>query len=165
MNAVITKTQKQIIVEFAEYCEKKDYEALKDLLAEAGEFEIQNDQLEIVDAGKEEFIKWFTNKLEQTTIIKIGYDQCMHCFIGDTIVLINDGWFPLKHKEDSERSKAAIMVRIENDRIYHVKFCYVFLHAENKFMFELISSTTKEFMDEGYDFDDAYSFARRVYEE
>jgi hypothetical protein len=42
--------------------------ALEYLLADDGVFEIENDNFELVDSSKKEFLKWYNYKIKETTI-------------------------------------------------------------------------------------------------
>jgi hypothetical protein len=135
MYSSIVKTSDQII-EFAQASMRKDISYIEGLLSDSGEYEIQNDSLETVEVGKQEFIKWYSNKLSQTSIQSIEYDQCLHCQIGARVVLFNAGKFPRQIKDASERSKTGYKIESKDDSITSLKFCFVFLETDNKYEFQ-----------------------------
>ena len=135
MSSTLVKTL-NLAHEFALASQRKDITHIAQLLSEMGEFEIQDDALETYAVGKAEFLTWYANKLEQTVIHAITYDQCLHCQIGARVVLFNDGKFPRKIKDSSERIKAGYKVDAVDDTITDLKFCFVLMQTENPYKFE-----------------------------
>lgn len=144
------KVSKKILVEsFAEASRSKDFETLKMLLDEGGEYEIQPETKisDIVDRSS--FIEWYKGKLEAISITDIEYDQCVHCELGKPVVLFNKGKFPKNLRESHERSKAGLMLKIKNSKIIEIKFCYIFLKTENKYVFECQGEEMKKLIKGG----------------
>ena len=132
-----TKTStKDIAVAFANASVEKDLEALNALLSIDGIFEIQTKNLNSKEVNKMKFLEWYSQKLEETKIESIEYDQCLHCSFGSPVVLFNGGQFPRMVKDSSERSRTGIMVESTYDLITTLKFCFVFFHTENDYVFE-----------------------------
>jgi hypothetical protein len=127
---------KDISIEFAKAVKLKDINLIEHLLSVKGSFNIQDNELETQDANKEQFINWFGKKLDSVTIYKVAFDQCLHCMIGNKVVLFNGGKFPRVIKDVSERSKTGLMLEIEEDKIIGINFCYVFAKTENLYQFE-----------------------------
>ncbi len=127
---------KDLAALFAHAASDNNLEVISALLSENGTFDIQTPDLETLEVGKHQFLSWFTNKLSETKITSIQYDQCMHCHIGNPVVLFNEGQFPRKIKDSSERSKTGILIESESDLITILKFCYLFLVTDNKYDFE-----------------------------
>ena len=158
MSQTFTLTQ-NIAVEFALASERKDLHHLECLLSENGTFDIQTVDLETLEVGKYEFIKWYEMKLQETEITCAAYDRCLHCFIGNQVVLFNDGQFPRIIKDCSERSKTGIMLDIQNGLISTLKFCYLFAVTDNKFVFECRIDRIKEYQSQGMSYKEAYNEA------
>jgi len=135
MEKILIK-RKDISIEFANAVRLKEINLIENLLSDTGSFNIQDFELETQDASKEQFINWFGQKLESATIDKVDFDQCLHCIIGNKVVLFNDGKFPRVIKDVSERSKTGLMLEIEEDKIVGINFCYVFAKTENLYQFE-----------------------------
>jgi len=135
MYTSLVKTS-DLIIEFAQASIRKDISYIEGLLSDIGEYEIQNNSLETIEVGKQEFITWYSNKLSQTPIQSIEYDQCLHCQIGARVVLFNEGKFPRQIKDTSERSKTAYKIESNADYITSLKFCFVFLETDNKYEFQ-----------------------------
>jgi hypothetical protein len=162
MTQTLTQTQ-NIAVEFALASERKDLEHLESLLSENGTFDIQTADLETLEVGKHKFIEWYGIKLQETEITSIAYDRCLHCFIGNRVVLFNDGQFPRTVKDSSERSKTGIMLDIQDGLISTLKFCYLFAVADNKYVFECRIDRIKEYQNIGLSFNDAFKEVLGVY--
>lgn len=145
-----------IAIEFAKATRLNDIELLNSLLHENGEFEIQDKENEVIDANKSEFLKWYKTKLDTMPITKITYDQCLHCCIGNSVVIFNDGTFPRAIKDSSERSKTGIMIDAKDNKITRLKFCFVFLKTENKYEFECTRDKVKELQKQGLSFNEAW---------
>lgn len=132
-----TKTvYKEIAIAFANASADKDFDVVKTLLSDKGVFEIQTNNLDTKEVNKKKFLDWFFKKLEETQIESIDYDQCLHCSFGSPVVLFNGGQFPRRIKDSSERSKTGIMLECEDGQIRTLKFCFVFFHTDNDFVFE-----------------------------
>lgn len=155
MNETLTKTQ-DISIEFAFASKRKDLTHLESLLSENGTFDIQLADLETQEVGKYKFIKWYGMKLQETEITSIAYDRCLHCFIGNRVVLFNDGQFPRSIKDCSERSKTGIMLDIQDGLISTLKFCYLFAEADNPYVIECQLAKIKEYKSLGMPFTEAY---------
>jgi hypothetical protein len=135
MEKLLIKT-KDISIEFANAVKLKDLNLIENLLSETGTFSIQDSELETQEANKSQFIKWFRQKLKRVVIYKVDFDLCLHCMIGNKVVLFNDGKFPRTIQHNYERSKTGLMLEIEADKISSISFCFVFAKTENLYQFE-----------------------------
>jgi hypothetical protein len=115
----------------------QDVELVKSCLVKKGRFNIQDKKLKTQDRKIRGFMNWFGPRLKNSKIQHIKFDQCLHCKIGNTVIIINNGGFPREIKDRSERSKTGLMIEIEDDLISTIQFCYVFLKTENKYKFEI----------------------------
>jgi len=155
MTQTLIPTQ-NIAVEFALASKNKDLPHLESLLSENGTYDIQTADLETLEVSKQEFIEWYGMKLQETEITSIVYDRCLHCFIGNRVVLFNDGQFPRSIKDCSERSKTGIMLDIQDGLISTLKFCYLFAKADNPYVVECQLAKIKEYKSLGMPFKEAY---------
>ena len=136
MTTLVTHTEK-IENAFVKAIENKDRERLIELLDDHGEFMVQDINLETPVVDKARFIDWILDCREQVEINNFYFDQCAFCKIGNPVAIINDGSFPRKIKDSSEKEKAGLMFEIENNRIHGISFCYTFLETINKYYFEV----------------------------
>lgn len=143
------KSIKDLIEEFSKATIEKDFIVIKKLLDNQGVFEIQDNNRELVEVSKEEFLIWYENKLREVTISEHNYDQCIGCSFGQQVVLFNDGVFPRIQKDSSDRSKTGFMIESKDEKIIKIAFCFVFLKTENKYIFECIGNIIKEDVNSG----------------
>ena len=136
---------KSIVDIFSEALINKEVKVIESLLSDLGEFEIQSPKLNTLQVNKKRFVSWFTKKIIASENLTITFDQCMHCSIGGTVLLINEGHFPRIIKDSSERSKTGLMLRVEDDKIVQIKFCYVFVKTTNNYQFEINIARLKNF--------------------
>ena len=161
METTLIKTE-DIATEFARGTKQKDIELLKTLLNKDGTFQIQNEELDTIEVDKREFIKWYKDKLDSTTVTTIDYDQCILCATGNSVVLFNSGKFPRAIIDDSERSKTGLMLNIKNGKINDIRFCFSFLKTENRNVFECRGEKIKEYIKQGLSTSEAIKKARGI---
>ncbi len=130
-------SNKDILKLFSNALLKGDLTLIEPLLSKDGCFDIQNNKLKTVEVSKEKYLSWLKSKLTKTKITSIYFDQCLHCKIGNSVLIVNHGEFPRKIKDSSERSKTGLMIDTEDGEIKMIRFCYVFVKTENKWFFEL----------------------------
>lgn len=148
MKTIEVKTE-DIAVEFANASQNKDITLLSGLLADDGDFQIQNEELDFEDADKLKFLEWYKSKLAATPIETIEYDQCINCLFGKPVVLFNNGKFPRRIKDGSERTKTGIALEVKDYKIARLNFCFVFLKTENKHVFEATGEKVKKYIAAG----------------
>ena len=136
MNKTTLPVTKSTVIEFANATINNDLMKIKDLLCDSGDYQIQTKNLVIRKANKKSFLKWFINKLSETQVINVDYDQCLHCYIGNSVLLFNNGEFPIIIKDSSFRTKMGLMLDVQNSNINRIKFCALFLKKENPYVFE-----------------------------
>ena len=105
--------------------------------------------IETIFVNRQEFMRWYESKLDNAVITDIDYDQCLHCMIGNKVILFNRGKFPILFKDDSERSKTGLMLEFKDGKIAGINFCRVFLNTTNKAVFECRGEKVKEFIEQG----------------
>jgi hypothetical protein len=140
----------ELIKLFIYASQSKDIYSLECLLSDDGVFEIEDENLEIVDTTKEYFLKWYKNKLNDTTIIEVDTDQCIGCSFGKQVVIFNKGSFPRVPQSFTEKTKSGIMVDTLNDKISKLQFCFSFLKMENKFVCDCVGEEYLKYIKEGY---------------
>lgn len=144
MEVAVLPTTSPIVAEFAEAAIKKDMKVIESLLSDEGKFETQTKNLSSRIANKKSFLKWFKMKLSETTITEVEYDKCIHCYIGNPVLLFNKGTFPVIPKNNGYRSKMGLMLDIQDSKIQQIKFCSLFLETDNPFIYELRMRSMKD---------------------
>ena len=147
--ATINET-KQIVEQFATVVRNKDFELIASLLVDDGNFNTQDAELNTQDGcNKAAFMEWLKPALSATTIEQVEYDQCLHCRIGNPVVLFDGGQFPPMKLDSSSKSITGLMLDINNGLIREISFCYTFLGRENKYQFECNGEEIKKLTDNG----------------
>ena len=132
-----------------------DIFAIEELLADVGVFELEDKDLKIIEGTKTEFLAWYKLKLINSKIIETNYDQCIGCSFGKQIVLFNNGTFPKKPSDFSERTKAGLMIEGENGKISKIIFCFTFLKTDNKYVCECFGEEVLKNIKKGMSEDEA----------
>ena len=132
-----------------------DITAIEYLLAEDGVFEIEDKDLKIIEGTKTEFLAWYKLKLTSSKIAETNYDQCIGCGFGKQIVLFNNGTFPKKPSDFTERTKAGLMIEGENGKISRIIFCFTFLKTVNKYVCECYGEEVLKNIKKGMSEDEA----------
>ena len=147
---------RDIVNDFAVSTKNNSITDIEYLLCDEGYYEIQLENLETFETNKTEFLQWFSNKLNTTIITDVEFDQCIHCAVGNNVLLFNKGLFPRTVKDASERSKTGLMIGVTDGVITQIKFCYVFMKTDNKYAFECQIDDIKALMKaEGISFHEA----------
>jgi hypothetical protein len=135
---------------FISASQSADIIVIESLLSEDGVFEIEDENLELVDTTKEYFLKWYKNKLKETPINEVDTDQCIGCSFGKQVVIFNKGTFPRIPQSFTEKTKSGIMVDTLNDKISKLQFCFSFLKMENKHVCDCVGEEYVKYIKEGY---------------
>jgi hypothetical protein len=144
-----------IIKLFSGFTLAKDIKGISNLLADDGEFQIQDEAKATIEVGKQEFVSWYAQKLVHHKVRSVAYDQCIGCSLGKSVVLFNNGQFPRQVKDYSERSKTGLMLNVRDGKIKELNFCFVFLKAENKYQHEAVGEKINDLCAKGYTFEAA----------
>ena len=136
MNTKTSNKTKDIIAILKKAFLENKLEVLEDLLDENGSFDVQDQQLDCDTANKSDFIQWIGEIASSQKVESVELDQCLYCEIGNPVLIINNGKFPRKVKESSERSKTGLMISEEDGKIKEIKFCFVFAKTDNPYQFE-----------------------------
>jgi hypothetical protein len=129
---MIVKTEtREIMHVFVEATQSGNIDAITQLLDDLGEFEYQDEECETHSGNKQEFIAWYGQRLKTTSITSVDYDQCLHCVIGGSVVLFNEGTFPRMPLEFFERGKSGLRISCKDGLINGIFFCFVFLKNDN----------------------------------
>jgi hypothetical protein len=63
-------------------------------------------------------------------------DQCLYCRIGNPVIILENGKFPVFTKKDWEKEKCGLMLEFKDNLISGITFCFLFLHTDNPYLFE-----------------------------
>lgn len=129
MNKV--KVPSKTIKEFIRASFENDFEAFNDLLSSKGEFNIQDQDEEILEVNKNEFIDWYKNKLIHFSIQSVEFDHCSKCVKGGNVVMFNKGLFPVQNKKPWNMHLTGLLIEEEEGQIINIAFCYAFENKRN----------------------------------
>jgi hypothetical protein len=145
----------ELLKVFISASQRADIFAIEDLLSKDGVFEIEDENLELVDTNKEYFLKWYKNKLEETPINEVDTDQCIGCSFGKQVVIFNKGTFPRVPHSFTDKTKSGIMLDSSNGQISKLQFCFSFLKMENKAVCECVGEDYVKYIKEGFSEEEA----------
>lgn len=138
------KKEQELTKKFAKAFASFDIAAIEQMLDNDGEFNIKDEDGNDVDRKKKEYILWISQKLNDyqdatPKVYQLGYefDKCLHCKIGNPVVLFEEGTFPVKPRIKWEKEKLGLMLEFKWNKISGITLCGCFLHTENKYLFEL----------------------------
>jgi hypothetical protein len=143
METIEKVDQKILAVELANAITSFNIEEVTKLLSDYGEYCIEDENEEIVISNKMNFINWlgkcfdeflFVN--EQRTQLNYIMDQCLHCKIGNPVIILENGRFPVFTRNSWEREKCGLMLEFDDNLVSGITFCFVFLHTDNPYLFE-----------------------------
>lgn len=113
------------------------------LLSEKGKYCTQNDNDEIVHADKTLFLNWLSNCIDEFLFAnedrhQLNYmiDQCIHCRIGNPVIILENGRFPVFTRDLGQREKCGLMLEFEGELVSGITFCFLFLKTDNPYLFE-----------------------------
>lgn len=123
--------EKDLVKAFQNALMAKDLNVLSNLLHEKGEYQAQNRTLDIVPVNKQQYINWLRFKLQSSSIKTVETKKCFGCYKGCIVSLFNNADFPHILKQNSYTSNAAMMVKIKNNKIVAVRFCFNHIETKN----------------------------------
>lgn len=126
----------KIEIIFAQALVEDDEQTLLDVLSDEGKFTIQDENFDTPVVDKLTFIDWILKQKKDTLSLTYYFDQCTFCKIGNPVGIFNDGSFPKKQKDYSEKIKTGLMFISNNNMIEEIDFCYSFITTENESGFE-----------------------------
>jgi len=143
METIIKSDQKTITIQLAQAIASFNVAKAADLLSEKGEYWIQNGKEESVIGNKSEFLKWLADCIDEFLFVnedldQLEYtiDQCLHCRIGNPVIIFENGRFPVFTRSLGDREKIGLMLEFKDNLISDISFCGLFLRTDNPFLFE-----------------------------
>ncbi|MCG9909761.1 MAG: hypothetical protein MH137_00540 [Flavobacteriales bacterium] len=117
--------------QFAEACVMKNMPQIQNMLCDQGVYEIQNEELEIEEVGKEAFMEWFFPIMIQQLYLPFYLDQCNGCMKGKPVIIFLDGKFPRSRWKLGDMHKSGLMIEEKDNKIVKIMFCYSFCETTN----------------------------------
>ena len=114
METIKKTDQDTITLELANAIATFNISKVEVLLSEKGEYNIQDDKDEIVVSDKAHFIDWLISRIDEfsyvnddSTQLNYKIDQCLHCKIGNPVIIFENGRFPIITRYPWQREKCA----------------------------------------------------------
>lgn len=143
METIISTNQKTLTLELAEALSEFNIDVVGNLLLDNGEFQILDDKDETIISDKAGFILWLMKCFDEYISVnedckRLDYiiDQCLHCKVGNPVIIIDNGRFPVFTRNSWDREKIGLMLEFKNKMISDITFCGFFLKTDNPFQFE-----------------------------
>jgi hypothetical protein len=143
METIVKTDLFAIATELAVRIARFNISEIAEVLSEKGEFHIQNENDEIVTANKATFITWLSNCFDEFISVnedrnQLNYiiDQCIHCKIGNPVIILENGRFPVFTRDLGQREKCGLMLEFDGNLVSGITFCFLFLKTDNPFLFE-----------------------------
>lgn len=130
------KTTHRVEVVFAQALVTEDKESLLNILSDDGRYMIQSTDLSTPEVDKQTYINWILTLRKELQSLSFYFDQCTFCQIGNPVGIFNDGSFPKKPTDESQKEKTGLMFVTNNNKIENIIFCGSFIRTDNKWLFE-----------------------------
>ncbi len=134
---------KSVTTALAEAIASFDIREVENLLADGGEFAMQNTAYITTISGKKEFVSWlgicrkklpFMRRLRKKMSFNIV--QSLHHVAGNPIIIFEDGRFPVFSASQKKNEHSGLIVRSENNKITGIDLCLLILKTEAPFIYE-----------------------------
>lgn len=109
----------------------RDTRSLNNVLADDGEFEIQNEDLSARVGTKGEFIHWIEKRMQEKPPSSMLMDFCAGCHKDKLVWLFDKGEFPAQPAGFDNFRRTALAFTVKDEKIVESKFCYRFQGIPN----------------------------------
>ncbi len=121
------------------------------LLCKSGRYEIQNHELKIISAAKEQFISWLAlRRLEYPRGNTLTYSikNCSVCDQRQNVLVFDQGRFPFMAWMKHRVSYAGLSFQVENNKITASHICLGFCGIDNPSFFERFNAEAEKLNEE-----------------
>ncbi len=138
------KTEKKSLTEeLAEAISGFNIAKVAELLSENGQFAIQTSNYEVITAGKDGFLSWLGQCMDEALSdrklqkkLRYAIVKSMHSILDSSIVLFDDGRFPVLSESRIENQKSGIVVKTEGGKVNGIRLCILIMKTESPFIYE-----------------------------
>jgi hypothetical protein len=134
--------KKSVVEELADAISRFELSKVSDLLADDGHFSVQNSVYEISVSGRNEFVSWIADCHKRTDSRSLfrrklcfSVVRSMHSISDSTIILFNDGKFPVLSAEQG-KMKSGLVVTTAGDKVCRIDLCFLIMKTESPFIYE-----------------------------
>ena len=113
------------------------------LLSDTGKFAVPDERNAITISDKENFINWlqrcnsdFFSVRRSHKKLRFSIIQSMHSLTDNSIILFDDGRYPLINADLTSGEKCGLLINVERTCISGIGFCLLKLKTENPYIYE-----------------------------
>lgn len=143
MRSGYKKNEKSVISELAEAISSLDLSKVASLLSDTGKFAMQDEHYDIYRSDKERFLVWlnacykrFRSPGKKQIRLRFTIVQSMVAPATNSILLFEDGHFPLLSHNQLREEKSGLIIKCEEDRVTGIELCYLIMKTEHPFIYE-----------------------------
>jgi hypothetical protein len=134
---------KTLTEELAAAISRYDIARVAELLTDNGSFSVQNERFEVLVSNKEGFISWLNECYKKIpadrksrTRLQYTIVKSMHSILDSSIILLEDGRFPLFSENQEPAVKSGMVIKLESGKVCGIKLCVLVMKTESPFIYE-----------------------------
>jgi len=135
--------KESIIAELAEAISSFNIDGVAMLLADDGNYAIQDENLKIVISGKDEFLRWLRGCYSKLFFggrfrrrLSFNIVRCMHCVTGNPIIVFEKGRFPVYSGTREKYAQNGLVIISDETRVTGIELCLLVKKIERPFIYE-----------------------------
>jgi len=136
-------SKESIIAELAEAISSFNIDGVAMLLADDGNYAIQDENLKIVISGKDEFLRWLRGCYSKLFFggrfrrrLSFNIVRCMHCVTGNPIIVFEKGRFPVYSGTREKYAQNGLVIISDETRVTGIELCLLVKKIERPFIYE-----------------------------
>ena len=135
--------KESIIAELAEAISSFNIDGVAMLLADDGNYAIQDENLKIVISGKDEFLRWLRGCYSKLLFggrfrrrLNFNIVRCLHCVTGNPIIVFEKGRFPVYSRTREKYAQNGLVIISDETRVTGIELCLLVKKIEKPFIYE-----------------------------
>ena len=136
-------SKESIIAELAEAISSFNLDGVAMLLADDGNYAIQDENLKIVISGKDEFLRWLRGCYSKLLFggrfrrrLSFNIVRCMHCVTGNPIIVFEKGRFPVYSGIREKYAQNGLVIISDETMVTGIELCLLVKKIERPFIYE-----------------------------
>jgi hypothetical protein len=136
-------SKESIIAELAEAISSFNIDGVAMLLADDGNYAIQDENLKIVISGKDEFLRWLRGCYSKLLFggsfrrrLSLNIVRCMHCVTRIPIIVFEKGRFPVYSGTREKYAQNGLVIISDETRVTGIELCLLVKKIERPFIYE-----------------------------
>jgi hypothetical protein len=74
---------------------------------------------------------------EETTRLNYIIDRCLYCWIGNPVIIFENGRYPVFTRNSWEREKCGLMLEFKDNLVSDISLFFMFVDTDNPYLFEM----------------------------